>query len=85
MFKLRQQREIIPLRAEIQGNSQSVVNEVKKLKTERDFSWRFQCKKIQNEFYSDMSSRVEQLTELSKHQSVISSNREPVVQWKVKM
>jgi hypothetical protein len=62
LFGLRQQREEVrALRAEVQGNSQSVVNEVKVLKTERDISWRFQGNKIQYEFNSDISSTVEQL------------------------
>jgi predicted translin family RNA/ssDNA-binding protein len=40
LFELRQQREEVrALRAEVQGNSQRVVNEVEKLKTERDISW----------------------------------------------
>ena len=59
LIELRnQRREVQSLKEEVQGNTFSVSSEVKKLKSEREVTWKYQGNKIQYEFNSDIDEVV---------------------------
>lgn len=52
--------ELSSLKQEVQGNSINVASEVKKLKLEKDLTWKFVGNKIQYDFNSDLADIVKQ-------------------------
>jgi hypothetical protein len=59
MNEIRQQRiEVQNLREEVQGNSESVSCEVKKLKKAKDIVWKYNGNKVQIEFNEDLEDTV---------------------------
>ena len=57
-----QRQEIQHLREEVKGNSLSVANEVKKIKSEKDLVWKYQGNRIQYDFNSDILEAVKQIS-----------------------
>lgn len=71
LIELRnQRREVQSLKEEVQGNTFSVSSEVKKLKSEREVTWKYQGNKIQYEFNSDIDEVVKQALWALQHNKV---------------
>jgi len=57
--KLRQ--ELSELKDEVKGSAASVSSQVKRLKTESTYKWKFEGNKLQHSFNSEFSEELEQV------------------------
>ena len=57
-----QKREISALKDELRENSVNVTTEVKKLKSDKDISWRFDGNKLQYQFNTELEDLLQQST-----------------------